>query len=232
MPVTYTRFNSADRQKVAKDVVVRATRCCATAEAALSSFDTRTKEIFKKWFGTILTKDARDDRGIVPANVNRMNYYIKHLVLVISDAGGTLGPTTNAMATHFGNNATTSYQDRQARSNPATGVKIQLTDIFFNNLRRVQSNDQTQIETLIHELSHVAAGTLDQDKHPTNPQPCYGRIAATTLAKRYPDQARNNAENYGFFIAEIGGETALNSVKAPAGSGGKWAVVNAPKLVR
>jgi hypothetical protein len=176
---------------------------------------------------------AGGEYGEVAAKVNRMLYYITSLPMTVEYAGTTLPPTTNAEASHFNAEYTKSYQGREA-SGANAGVKIKLPDRFFTQLKRTQSDDQTQIETFIHELSHVAAGTKDMNRpdHTTNPQPCYGRLAALALAQNFPEQARDNAENYGFFIVEVGGETQVFSQEAPQGSGKKWATIQAPKVIR
>lgn len=176
---------------------------------------------------------AGGEYGDVGAKISRMAYYVNSLDLNIQFAGTTLPPTTNAEATHFNEKFTRNYQGREASSQDAA-VMIKLPQRFFTDLERTGSDDQTQIETLIHELSHVAAGTKDMNRadHTHNPRPCYGRIAALALAQDFPEQARDNAENYGFFIVEVGGETAVHSKKADPGSGKKWATVETGKGIR
>ncbi len=171
--------------------------------------------------------------GDVGAKIARMADYVNRLDLTIEYAGNTLSPTTNAEATHFNEKFTRSYQGREASSQDAA-VVIKLPERFFTQMSRVQSDDQTQIETLIHELSHVAAGTKDMERadHTSNPQPCYGRLNALALATNFPDQARDNAENYGFFIVQVGGETQVRSKVADPSSGKKWATIDTGKGVR
>jgi len=171
--------------------------------------------------------------GDVGAKIGRMAYYVNQLDVNIAYAGTTLPSTTNAEATHYNATFTRSYQGREASAADAA-VRIRLPDRFFTQLSRTQSNDQTQIETLVHELSHVAAGTKDMERsdHTSNPQPCYGRLAALALAQNFPDQARDNAENYGFFIVEVVGETEVHSKLAPTSSGKKWATVEGVKVIR
>lgn len=240
MTIVYTHFvNNSARHKVAMDVVTRSARCCGAATNACATPDSRTRIVFKKWFGVLPGVDGKDNWEDVTGILNRMNYYLSGLSLTVEDAAATLSPNTNAEASHFQSAQTKSYQDRETTAAHA-GVKIKLTDRFFNHLPRVQSDDQTQIETFLHELSHIAAGTKDMERadHTPNPQPCYGRVNALNLATNFPAQARNNAENFGFFIAEIGGEVPVVSAQAPVGqslaSGAprKWAVVEAPKLTR
>jgi hypothetical protein len=171
--------------------------------------------------------------GEVSAKINRMLYYINELPMTVRYAAYTLPASTNAEASHMSGEATKSYQGREA-SGAHAGVMIKLPRRFFEDMSRTQSNDQTQIETFIHELSHVAAGTKDMERadHTTNPQPCYGRVNALALAQNFPDQAQDNAENYGFFIVEVGGETPVFSQPAAQGSGKKWATVQGATLIR
>ncbi|MCO1333592.1 M35 family metallo-endopeptidase [Microbulbifer sp. OS29] len=195
------------------------------AEKGMSNRDDKTKTLFKKWFG-IASKEEMEE---VSAKIYRMNFYINNLPITLNDAHATLGSNTNAMATHVTSIGKSSYKQRKDHSS-INGVKIDLTDRFFNSLKRIQSNCQTQIETLVHELSHLAAGTKDAPNGS-----CYGRVNALALASGNDTQrafARNNAENYGFFVIAVGGEIPVHSQKAPIGSGRKWAVVEPSKLVR
>jgi hypothetical protein len=55
---------------------------------------------------------------------------------------------------------------------------------------------QSQVETFLHELSHHAAGTID-DK---NGGECYEWVGVTRLKGVGPARAVRNAENVGFFV--------------------------------
>jgi hypothetical protein len=57
---------------------------------------------------------------------------------------------------------------------------------------------QSQVETFLHELSHHAAGTID-DK---NGGECYELVGVTRLKGLGPARAVRNAENVGFFCTE------------------------------
>jgi len=219
---SYTGFTDNGRKNVAKDAFRRASACVGLAEIGMSNWDDRTKKIFRKWFGVA----NEEEKAVVSRKVYQMNFYVNNLPITINDAGATLGANTNAMASYVGSIGSSSYAKRQVDSN-ISGVKIDFTDRFFNTLRSIQSDDQTQIETVVHELSHLAAGTDDKPDGA-----CYGRVNALALATGQPLLAQNNAENYGFFVIEIGGETPVYSAKGAMGSGRKWAVVKAPALVR
>lgn len=62
---------------------------------------------------------------------------------------------------------------------------------------------QDQLETLLHELSHIVLGT-DDEKLDDNATTAYGSANARLLAVQSEARAQNNAENWGFFIEECG----------------------------
>ncbi len=57
--------------------------------------------------------------------------------------------------------------------------------------------DQSQFETIVHELSHLVAGTDDERSGGVT---AYGADAARALARSSPYKAKNNAENWGLFV--------------------------------
>jgi hypothetical protein len=71
-------------------------------------------------------------------------------------------------------------------------LEMSIYDLFFKLPYKLK-HAQSQVETFLHELSHVSAGTLDVD----SPN-CYGYQGVEhckTLGK-----AASNAENYGMFL--------------------------------
>jgi hypothetical protein len=60
---------------------------------------------------------------------------------------------------------------------------------------------QSQLNTLIHELSHLLLGTEDVVGASGE---SYGTQRAEALAKANPSGAQNNAENWGIFVEAIG----------------------------
>jgi hypothetical protein len=60
---------------------------------------------------------------------------------------------------------------------------------------------QSQFETLVHELSHLVLNTNDETL--SSGVTAYGGSNARTLAAQSPDKAKNNAENWGFFIEDF-----------------------------
>lgn len=219
MAIDVSSITDATRRGVAASVAADATAACVLAAKAMSDWDTRTRAVFTKWFGAA---KGPQDRGMVPTVISKMSFTISQCSFTLEDAGATLGANTNAEATHY----TTIQSLNTLSTMGGTPVTMKLTDRFFNVLKRIQSNDQTQLETFIHELSHIAGATKDQDKV-APAVACYGRAAASALAVSAPDRARDNAENYGFFIVEIAGQTPTHSTMNTAG---KWVVKLPPKV--
>ncbi len=62
------------------------------------------------------------------------------------------------------------------------------------------TNEREQIITLIHEMTHDSAATLDKK---LNGNVCYGEELCLELAKKEPDNATNNADNYALFADEV-----------------------------
>jgi hypothetical protein len=61
----------------------------------------------------------------------------------------------------------------------------------------VSLSEQSQTETFLHELSHHAAGTIDD----SNGGECYTMTGVNRLKGLGPVRAVRNAENVGFFCA-------------------------------
>jgi hypothetical protein len=65
---------------------------------------------------------------------------------------------------------------------------VMLCPMFFN-ARNEGADSRPGI--MVHETSHLAAGTADM---------AYGRAAALALARKEPDRAALNADNYEYFV--------------------------------
>ena len=149
---------------------------------------------FKTYFGKI-NDQARDDLVATLANMNgqfqRDNFTI---------ALGAPNANENANMIHF---KTAHYQVSRDEiyqatmtylaNNPALSMIIR--PIFFN-LPFEALNNQSQVETFLHELSHFAAGTIDY-----KPPRCYEMTGVNYCKSAGVEVAVRNAENVGFFIA-------------------------------
>jgi len=81
---------------------------------------------------------------------------------------------------------------RMAYAAPSRGL-LGLCPSFF---RAADSGFDTRWGVLIHEASHIAAGTRDH---------VYGPQAAAILAKQDPMRAAENADNYEYFVETLAG---------------------------
>ena len=99
-----------------------------------------------------------------------------------------------------GGSAHTTYIDglRQDGTAP-TRLPMRLGQNFFAMPDR-ELFEQSQVETFLHELSHHAAGTID-DSTSGN---CYGWDGVSRLKGLGPDRAVRNAENVAFFCVWLG----------------------------
>ncbi|UPY36935.1 M35 family metallo-endopeptidase [Sediminicoccus sp. KRV36] len=73
---------------------------------------------------------------------------------------------------------------------------VNLCPMFFN-ARNEGADSRPGI--LVHEMSHLAAGTADM---------AYGPTAAMALARKEPDRAALNADNYEYFVEFLPGLSA------------------------
>lgn len=93
--------------------------------------------------------------------------------------------------------------------NNTTEVDVRL-NVHFASLPRyvvrgadgidTSSDQQSQFETIVHELSHGLLATIDVKR---GGQTAYGASAAHDLARNSPSNAKQNAENWGFFVEEF-----------------------------
>ena len=69
-----------------------------------------------------------------------------------------------------------------------TRRSVMLCPLFFN---AQNEGADSRPGVMVHEMSHLAAGTGDM---------AYGRSAALALARKEPDRAALNADNYEYFV--------------------------------
>ena len=132
-------------------------------------------------------------------------------LLMGKDEGGTLGlantkgSAIGGYAKREGRGGVTKF-DRPYVDVALTGNKpgrqkermnITVTPLFFTLPFRAKDKD-SQVETLVHELSHHAANTNDEKVLGIT---CYGMLGVK--AARFAGKAANNAENYGYFVESL-----------------------------
>jgi hypothetical protein len=186
-------------------------------EAAVTDFDSsqfRTR--FQDYMGTGSLSAVKAGENSLKQSVRAMFGRVATLSFtVVYDPD--LGDRTNADMWGY-TGAGLSTQDifsavDEYRSGPASGYKgLDFTDA--TGVQRVKggslvmrlgpniwdmpftsTTEQSQVETFLHELSHHAAGTIDDQEGGE----CYGLPGVTRLKALGPARAVRNAENVGFF---------------------------------
>ena len=108
------------------------------------------------------------------------------------------GAHTNADMLSFGgagiDDVTNLVDEYRSQLGNGDMMPMRLGDNFFS-MDYISLSGQSQVETFLHELSHHAAGTIDD----TNGGPCYEMVGIRRLKGLGPTRAVRNAENVGFF---------------------------------
>lgn len=187
---TYTGFNDAQEKQI-RAVVADAS--VALSKAYAGHVNNNDGPLFTTWFGT-------GARATVKDILHRMNYAMTNGSITInySALGNCAGGTTNAVAyspAHGWGQASIA----QAAS-AASNFTLDICPRLLKAMSFTGSGSQSQVGTLLHEISHLL-GNTDDEVDPGNNTVAYGSVAAKRLARLYPNQAVNNAENFGFYIS-------------------------------
>lgn len=181
---------------------------CAAERLSDGSAD----EAVLRWFGDdsnafkqALARDLRRMRSVI--NVNTITIGEEDLV--------SRDPHTNAAA--FASNGRVGLGDPVISQGGNGPHQHDGRNVFFNsnfkhlpkflpknvnNRVRIDNHHQSQLNTLIHELSHLLIGTDDEVGQ--GGFTAYGTQFAERLARYNPVKAKNNAENWGIFVEACG----------------------------
>jgi Lysine-specific metallo-endopeptidase len=187
---TYTGFDKRQEDKMRKIV---GTASIAIGKAYGSHVKTTDGKEYCTWFGT-------GPKGTVKNVLHRMNYAMTNGTIDINftAAGLCAIPGTNAV----------SYMPAPGWGLAGVGAagsmafNMDICPRLLNIMASLGSDNQSQVGTFLHELSHLLGGTNDV-VFPGTAVTAYGSTAAKKLAKTYPASAVNNAENYGFYISSF-----------------------------
>ncbi len=184
-----------------EDSMLNALQKCRDKVAGNKASDAMTR-----WFGANSPALANQVKG----KVARMRSVLNNRSVKCLNGEKTRPATENALATHYPTGLfddTIGESDRVARMLD-TDDSIHISP-NFRNLPKTASGvasswaGQDQLETLLHELSHIVLGTKDE-KLDDNTTTAYGGENARLLAVQSAARAQTNAENWGFFIEECG----------------------------
>lgn len=186
----YTGFSAAQETQIKKIV---STASDALTKAYAVHIKGSDSAEFTKWFGT-------GNRNTVKEILHKMNYAMLNGNIDISyNSGGHCdGGNTNAVA------FMPAHGWNVANVNQAKNVNFNLVICprLLKIMSSLGSDNQSQVGTLLHEISHLLGGT-DDETDPTTGNIAYGAAAAKNLAKNHPGLAINNAENFGFYISSF-----------------------------
>lgn len=158
-----------------------------------------------RWFGANTDTLANDVKG----KLARMRSTLNNRKVKVLNGEKSRPAGENAMATHYTGGlflTGLSESDRVSRMlDDDDSIHISPN---FKNLARTASGTasswtgQDKLETLLHELSHIVLGTKDETLN--DGTTAYEAQNARLLAVQSAAKAQNNAENWGFFIEELG----------------------------
>jgi hypothetical protein len=196
----FNGFNA--NQMVVVDSAYREAR--RVLERAVERAGTSTwREVFKRVMGSATGNALKEAEGALEETIKTM-----HLRIAGASFDVTYEPTftnTNAdmlsgkFSQSGGGALHTTFIDelRQQGVAPAR-LPMRLGPNFFTMPERDMFG-QSRIETFLHELSHHAAGTIDD----SNGGECYGLEGVNRLKGLGPKRAVRNAENVGFFLVWV-----------------------------
>ena len=173
MPLVLENFMPGDpgntlNQHHARDAYRRLSAKLNAAQAALVriAHDPIEQNRFTRWFGPYLPATKR----VVERKIRAIQHAIVNQRITFRNGGSECRLNTYAYV------------------RPYTGLfKVYLCGLFFRSGR---VGADSAMGTIVHEVSHVKAGTQDHE---------YGQADCLALAVNQSAQARNNADNYQYY---------------------------------
>lgn len=155
---------------------------------------------YRQTFGLVMGGGAVSDIKKAEANLDKSIKAMFNRVATLSftvEFGGGLGTNTNAEMEHMPSQSLDNVQDlidaEAMTDNPTFPMRL---GARFFTLPESSLTAQSQVETFLHELSHHAAATIDDN---TSGE-CYGQTGVDRLKGLGPGRAVRNAENVGWFL--------------------------------
>ncbi len=184
------------QQTVVVNKVYRGSRR-ALEKAATDIGTDRYRRSFAQVMGGGSVAGIKQAEKVLETTIKKMFMRVATLSFTV-EYKASLGPQTNAEMEHISGHTLENVQDlidqEALTSNPT--FPMSLGPRFFT-LPEISLTEQSQVQTFLHELSHHAAATLDDN----NGGECYGLIGINRLKGLGPPRAVRNAENVGFFLA-------------------------------
>jgi hypothetical protein len=212
----YEDFDSSAKKATATKVLVEASSAVTKANTELGKESDKATKAFEKWFGTATSADMKTIKG----RIQKMAYQFGHtnMKVVYSNACAV---GENARMIHF------NYTAANITSQISAAIKaggnegsMTLCERLFDLPYKSRGPKQSQVQCVIHEMSHFAAGAVDVQVNDAAGTlvTCYEALSqtlmtsaggqfnwggATTTIVGGKAAAMVNAENIGFFCMEF-----------------------------
>jgi peptidyl-Lys metalloendopeptidase len=182
-PILAGDFRNAEDERKTKDAYNRAYTAIGGSITSAQS----DRDLYEEWFGNrISTCFRRNNTRIVSCNYEKMRRKMETEEITLHSEPGT--PAYYAYV------------------NPRDLSTIHLCGRFFTDPESgtdtVISGTDSMMGTIVHEVSHLAAGTIDEkDRNGKNgcKNEVYGQARCRILAAENSIKARNNGDNYEYF---------------------------------
>jgi hypothetical protein len=205
---TYEGFSATDKQSAIK-ILVDASKAVTKANTELGKQSAAATAAFKKWFGT----PAGGDLDTMKAMIQKMTYQFGHTNMKVVYSG-TCPVGENARMIHFNYtspNITTLIGD--AIRNAGNVGTLTLCTRLFGLTFMAKGPKQSQVQCVIHEMSHFAAGAVDVQM----------TVAPSGLVTCYESHAQT-------LITSAGGQFDWNGSTTTIAGGKAAAMVNAENI--
>lgn len=188
-------FSNTQQQTVNK--VYRTARV-ALESAATDLGGTKYRQVFAQVMGGGTVSSIKKAEGMLDKSIKAMFNRVATLSFTVAFVN--LGAGTNAEMLHPTGQTLDNVQDKLdeylASSSPVIGAMPMKLGAPFFAMPFTSLTEQSQVQTFLHELSHHAAATIDDQ----NGGECYGQTGVTRLKGLGPERAVRNAENVGWFL--------------------------------
>lgn len=165
------------------------------------------KKRFVKWFGQKTTSDNNFDYDPVTNKVSKLSHGFSNATVNVYRYTGLPGlgcPVDFCDDTLAAAVTPQNPTFRHAETGGAGGHKLIVCPDFWHApiMGRTYSPDDTQLGTLMHEMTHMFAGTDDKGSDGTDAT-AYGEANCLNNAMHAVDRARMNADNYMYYLTEL-----------------------------
>lgn len=197
-------FKGFPDEQLARGIMADVMSVVDKTDSAIRANDTKYKVAAATWFGTLSTADAATLKTGVHSIQRAFSRASFNVVYGTNCAAGE-----NARVEHYTGQDVVGQTSSDIRSNRTLtdSAKLELmlcARMFERRYPRVKTNEQCQLQVVLHEMSHHGAGTIDV---------LDTRAGAGAGAKLYElsgakharasGTAIQNAENWGFFMMEF-----------------------------